>query len=264
MKVIVSTNQKGGVGKTAIIVHLCFYLSKLKNKRVLLFDLDPQGNATKTLSLGSAGQKSYDFFIEHLKVKPSTESWTVIEADPRLYNTGQLAKQKAFPIFKKNIKDAGSYFDYVLIDTPPTQEFTMLGALYVANYAFCPIIPEGYSIDGIVKMLQIMQGMTKGQNALNKDLYFLGMVPSKIRGTSTNHKAAIAELYAKYPQFMLCTEDGGLVGVTERQAVAEALDSKAAVWEISKKSNDGAALAGKDFFRVFDSMLNQMGDTTDA
>ena len=52
--------------------------------------------------------------------------------------------------------------------------------------------------------------------------------------------------------------------VTERQAVAEALDSKAAVWEISKKSNDGAALAGKDFFRVFDSMLNQMGETTDV
>lgn len=261
MKVVVSTNQKGGVGKTAIIVHLCFYLSKVKNKRVLLFDLDPQGNATKTLSQGSTGQKSFDCFCENMTIKQSAEQWTVIDADPRLYNTVQLAKQKAFPIFKDNIKSAEKYFDYVLIDTPPTQEFTMLAALYVADYAFCPIVPEGYSIDGIVKMLQIMQGMTKGQNALNKNLHFLGMVPSKVRGTSTNHKAAIAELYAKYPQFMLCGEDGGLVGVTERQAVAEALDSKSAVWDISKKSGDGASLASKDFMRVFDAMLKQMGDT---
>lgn len=260
MKIVVSTNQKGGVGKTAIIVHLCFYLSKIKGKRVLFFDLDPQGNATKTLSYGSTGQKSYNFFIEKLHVKKSNELWTTIEADPRLYNTSNLSKQKAFPIFKENIKLLHSDFDYILIDTPPTQEFTMLAALFVADYAFCPIIPEGYSIDGIVKMLQIMQGMTKGHNALNKNLHFLGMVPSKVRGTSTNHKAAVAELYATYPQFMLRGANGGLVGVTERQAVAEALDSKSAVWEISKKSNDGASLAGKDFRRVFDAMLTQMGD----
>lgn len=260
MKVVVSTNQKGGVGKTAIVVHLCFYLSKVKNKRVLFFDLDPQGNATKTLSQGSTGQKSYDFFVQKLNADKSNESWTVIEADPRLHNTYQLAKQEAFPIFRDNIRSLSDNYDYILIDTPPTQEFTMLAALFVADYAFCPIIPEGYSIDGIVKMLQIMQGMTKGQNALNKNLNFLGMVPSKVRGTSTNHKAAVAELYAKYPQFMLCGADGGLVGVTERQAVAEALDSKSAVWDISKKSGDGASLAGRDFKRVFDAMLKQMGD----
>lgn len=259
MKIVVSTNQKGGVGKTAIIVHLCFYLSKIKNKKVLFFDLDPQGNATKTLSQGAAGQKSYDFFVEKLDVEKSAEPWTLIEADPRLHNTYKLSKQTAFMLFKDNIK-AASDFDYVLIDTPPTQEFAMLAALFVADYAFCPVIPEGYSIDGIVKMLQVMQGMTKGQNALNKRLHFLGMVPSKVRGTSTNHKAAVAALYADYPQFMLCAEDGGLVGVTERQAVAEALDSQAAVWDISKKSNDGAALAGKDFTRVFDAMLKHMGD----
>lgn len=260
MKVVVSTNQKGGVGKTAIIVHLCFYLSKIKGKRVLLFDLDPQGNASKTLSNGSKGQKSYDFFTQKQTITNSDEQWTLIEADPRLHNTYQLAKQEAFPLFKSNIKAAGESFDYVLIDTPPTQEFTMLAALFVADFAFCPIIPEGYSIDGIVKMLQIMQGMTRGQNALNKALHFLGMVPSKVRGTSTNHKAAVAELYAKYPQFMLRAEEGGLVGITERQAVAEALDSKLAVWDISKKSGDGASLAGRDFIRVFDAMLKQMGD----
>lgn len=261
MNVVVSTNQKGGVGKTAIIVHLCFYLSKIKNKRVLLFDLDPQGNATKTLSQGSSGQKSYDFFLDKLDVKQSGEKWTVIEADPRLYNTVQLEKQIAFPIFKGNIKSVEKKFDYVLIDTPPTQEFTMLAALFVADYAFCPIIPEGYSIDGIVRMLQIMQGMTKGKNALNKNLHFLGMVPSKLRGTSTNHKAAISELYAKYPQYMLCADGGGLVGVTERQSVAEALDTQSAVWDISKRSGDGASMAAKDFFRVFDAMLKQMGDS---
>lgn len=259
MKTIVSTNQKGGVGKTAIIVHLCFYLAK-QGKRVLFFDLDPQGNASKTLSCGSTGQKSYDIFVDRCSINNSSEQWTLIESDPRLHNTYQLSKQTAFTTFKDNIKAVSDKFDYVLIDTPPTQEFTMLAALFVADYAFCPIIPEGYSIDGIVKMLQIMQGMTKGQNPLNRHLRFLGMVPSKVRGTSTSHKAAIAELYAKYPQFMLCGVDGGLVGITERQAVAEALDAKAAVWDISKKTSDGASLAARDFMRVFDAILHQMGE----
>lgn len=262
MKIIVSTNQKGGVGKTAIAVHLCFYLAK-KGKRVLFVDLDPQANASKTLQQGAAGEYSYDLFAGKMIIKDSghrlgedsTGGWTILSADARIHNVYKFSKQEAYTNFKENIRAVEDDYDYVIIDTPPTQEFTMLAALYVAGYAFCPIIPEGYSIDGITKMLQVMYGISQ---QLNPELKFLGMIPSKVRGTSTAHKAAITALYKQYPQYMLCAEDGGLVGITERQAVAEALDAQKPVWDLIKKSNDGAASATKDFTRVFEAILHKM------
>lgn len=232
MKILVVANQKGGVGKTALSVHAAWKLQD-EGKRVLFIDLDNQGNATKTLSEYSTGVGASSLYESGLIQLEAKDGISLIGSDDALADV-ERASAQVFLTFQKQMQHLGSQFDYCVIDTAPVLGMKMSGALMAAHFVVCPIELEGYSIDGITKMLQTIFGI---KQTYNPGLAFLGMLPSRVNAHSPRQKDALKQLLSnqKMAQFMVPAKIGN------RQAVAEALEEKAPVWKLKKTAAREAA-----------------------
>ena len=128
VKVLVVNNEKGGVGKSTIAVHLAWYFAEHR-KRVLFIDLDPQSNGTTTLSAQIREPEAAAFFARSVAVPPlSAPGIRVAPATPALRGIltvdGKIIQQ-----FCSNLKDASQSYDVAVIDTPPTFGVRNLAAL---------------------------------------------------------------------------------------------------------------------------------------
>lgn len=230
MKILVVANQKGGVGKTSTLVHLAFDFYE-RGLKVVVIDLDTQGNASYTLQTFRSGflsselfaDISSDYSINHTEFS----GMTLIESDPVLANMEKMNLAEAGKNFRKAIKALeGQKYDVCLIDTAPSLGNTMAAALLSADYVLSPIELEAYSIQGIQKMVTTIGNIRKA----NPKLKFLGMVPSKVDGRNPRHGRHLAELNQAYPDFMIPT------GIGLRSSIADALASCVPVWKIKKTS----------------------------
>jgi chromosome partitioning protein len=160
-KVIALCNQKGGVGKTTTAINLATYLA-LSGKKVLLIDIDPQGNATSGL-----GINKHD-------IKHSVYHLLIDDADPRsIIIDTQIANLSLFPSnlnltgaevelvstlgrehkLKKALAGLLSDFDFVLIDCPPSLGLLTINALSAANSVLIPIQCEYYALEGLSQLV---------------------------------------------------------------------------------------------------------------
>ncbi len=180
-KIIPFSNQKGGVGKTTTCVNMSAYLAKA-GRKVLLVDIDPQGNATTGLGFSkSAIKKSvYNVLIEEEPVKDN-----VLETQmPGLYLLPaniDLAGAEVELVYKKNrervLKTAldkiKNDYDYILVDCPPSLGLITINALAAADSVIIPIQSEYYALEGLS---QLMNTISLVRQHLNKGLKVEGVV----------------------------------------------------------------------------------------
>jgi chromosome partitioning protein len=176
-KVIAIVNQKGGTGKTTTTVNLGCALAKL-DKKVLLVDLDAQGNLSYSLgildinqSMGEVllGGKSLNEILldrEGLRVAPSQ----IDLADVEINIAGKLARES---ILKKAISKVDG-FDYILIDCPPSLSLLTVNALNAADNVVIPLQMEVLSLQGLD---QIIKTIDQVKDVLNSKLEILGLLP---------------------------------------------------------------------------------------
>ena len=230
MKKIVFANQKGGVGKTAGSVHLSFFLEDA-GYRVLHADLDAQGNSSKTLAERRSGFRAVDLFSDVAMNLPANDGITLFEASAELLDLDQQSAERMF-LLRQQLAKLNDQFDYCVIDTPPALGFRMTAALIAADFVVSPIELDGYSIDGITKMITTVFGI---KQKVNPTLEFIGMLANRFNPHSTEQKKAFDLLISKYPQFLIPAKIGN------RTSITEALNSGMPVWRVKKSSAADAA-----------------------
>ncbi len=150
MKTIVINNQKGGVGKTMLAVHLAWYLAEQKTEndrstRVLVIDLDGQGNASKVLSGEHEAGAAADLFDPAKELPASAVSGiSVMAMDERIHGIEMASVPRAIRRFQ-----AFDGYDYCVIDTPPTWGARNFTALAISDYLISPIEMKDFAMDGV-------------------------------------------------------------------------------------------------------------------
>jgi len=161
-KVIAIANQKGGVGKTTTAVNLASSLAATKRK-VLLIDLDPQGNATTATGIKEEKPNTlYDLFFNNTPIKEciynTSDNYKVLPGDQNLIaldvGIRENNKQNFLSTELKKIEDE---FDYTIIDTPPTLNQLTIEALFAASGTLIPLQCEYYSLEGVAGLRQTIQ-----------------------------------------------------------------------------------------------------------
>lgn len=198
-KIIAFSNQKGGVGKTTTCVNMAAYLATA-GKRVLLVDLDPQGNATTGLgfSKGALKKSVYNVIIEDEDVKDNVLE-TELEGLHILPSNIDLAGAEVDLVYKKNrdkilraaLEKVKPLYDYILIDCPPSLGLLTINALSAADSAIIPIQSEYYALEGLS---QLMNTISLVRQHLNKSLKVEGVVLTMYDGRSLISKQIAAEI----------------------------------------------------------------------
>lgn len=181
-KIIAISNQKGGVGKTTTAINLSACLAE-KGKKVLLVDIDPQGNATSGLGIDktTVEHSSYklltgvDDVLVTLHPKTAMENVTVIPAERDLAGAEieMLSIDDKEYILKNALHRIRNTFDFIIIDCPPSLNMLTVNALTAADTVMVPIQCEYYALEGLAELMYTISLVQKG---LNPDLRIEGIV----------------------------------------------------------------------------------------
>ena len=186
-KVISLVNQKGGVGKTTSSINLAASLGVLK-KKVLLIDLDPQGNTTTGVGINKAdvNKSVYDLLIDEatldeVMIKTKFKNLYVIPATINLAGVDieLIDKSKQDPTFvkgaqlKKYIDQVKDVFDFIIIDCPPSLGILTTNALTASDGVIIPVQCEFFALEGI---MQLLNTIMLAQKNLNPNLTIEGVL----------------------------------------------------------------------------------------
>lgn len=230
MKTLVTAIQKGGQGKTFATCHLALDFQE-RGLRVVVIDLDTQGNASYTLANHVSGIAASELFAGKAvdlrgrlaQCKDGT-GLVLIGADSGLANLDKMDLGQAAAALRASVAVLGEFFDVCMIDTAPSLGVAMTAAVLAADYMLSPIEMEAYSLQGMKKMVAVISNLRKQ----NPKLRFLGMMPNKVDARKPRHVKNLATLQQAYPQLVLPLSVGA------RDSIAEALGEQMPVWKIKK------------------------------
>ena len=180
-RIIAIANQKGGVGKTTTATNLAACLAE-KEKKTLLIDIDPQGNATSGVGVNKNDVENtvYQLFIgqctfaecliknalPNLSVVPSNVNLSGAEIDLIGMNDREF-------ILRKAIEEIKSDYDYIIIDCPPSLNVLTVNAMTTADTVLVPIQCEYYALEGLSQLIHTIELI---KERLNPDLEIEGIV----------------------------------------------------------------------------------------
>ena len=178
-RIISVANQKGGVGKTTTSVNLCASLA-MSGSRVLLVDLDAQGNATMGCGVdkNEVERSVYDWLIDHVPlnaiVQKCAGSFQLLPSNSDLTaaEVKLLQSQEREFIMRDLLREQAQDFDYVIIDCPPSLSILTVNALIASHGVLIPMQCEYYALEGLSALLETIEGV----RAQNPELQIEGIL----------------------------------------------------------------------------------------
>lgn len=180
-RVFCIANQKGGVGKTTTAINLAAGLA-LEGQRVLLVDLDPQGNATmgSGIDKGSLAFNLYQVLIgettiEQARVRSEAGGYDVLPANRELSGAEMdlIQMEERERQLKQALATVGAQYDYVLIDCPPTLSLLTLNGLAAAHGVIIPMQCEYFALEGLSDLVNTIKRVHRN---INEDLRVIGLL----------------------------------------------------------------------------------------
>lgn len=172
MKVIAVANRKGGVGKTTTAINIATAMAAI-GKKVLVVDLDPQGNATTSMGLDKRNCEfsSYDILINSVSVKDVIKSceipnFYIIPSKPALAGAEieLIDIEKREYILRNALQEIAGDFDYVLIDCPPSLNLITINAFVASGSVIIPLQCEFLALEGLTDLIKNINQIKKGFN----------------------------------------------------------------------------------------------------
>lgn len=196
-KTIAITNQKGGVGKTTTAINLSACLAEA-GKRILLIDLDPQGNSTSGVGGKAGGQSVYEALMGRAKIadcvqKTAVERLDLIPSDIRLAGAElELVEleQREYRL-KLLTKTLENQYDFIFIDCPPSLGLLTLNALSAAQRVFIPIQCEYYALEGVTSL---MNTVNRVKHTFNPRLDIEGVLLTMLDGRTNLGLQVVAQV----------------------------------------------------------------------
>lgn len=204
MHIIAVANQKGGVGKTTTSMSVASSLAK-GGSRVLLVDMDPQGNLTMGIGIEpEPGRTLYELLtsvsdpsdMTHATPHTGLETLRVIPAGPCLARAeGELLGQVGFDeILKHKLRAESDVWDFVVIDCPPSLGALTINAIGAADLVLAPVQCEFFSARGVVKLFEVVQLVRQRRNPR----LLFSLVPTLFDKRNNICRAVLAELRKEF------------------------------------------------------------------
>jgi len=241
MKKLVASNQKGGVGKSAVVCQFAHYLNQL-GFRVLVVDFDHQKNTSKALKTGGliqlASVNAFEVYTKSVTELAQYSDFMLVEAVTELVNIEkQGEKHNSFAgNLLTFLKAMDGHFDICIMDTNPNPDIRQVASLIGSDYVISPLQLNQEAIDGIGGLLQQVRAINQ---KLNPNLKLIGILPNLVEPTpfQKNNLQAIVE---HFPQYLIKNEQGSFAFIKKTTAIPEAQAQGICVNKIQKTSGRDA------------------------